>query len=112
MQIPVQITFRHLARSDALESLIRQRVASLGHFHPHIVSCRVALESDGRHRHKGRQFVVHIDLKVPGKEIAVDHQHDEDPQVAVREAFDAARRMLEDHLRQVRGDVKRHAPLA
>jgi ribosome-associated translation inhibitor RaiA len=72
----------------------------------------VALELEGRHRHKGRRFVVRIDLKVPGGEIVADHQHDEDPDIALREAFHAARRMLEDHVRRRRGDVKRHAPSA
>lgn len=52
--------------------------------------------------------MVRIDLKVPGAEIAVDHQHDEEVRVAVRDAFDAARRKLEDQLRKQRGDVKLH----
>jgi hypothetical protein len=52
--------------------------------------------------------VVRIDLKVPGGEIAVDHQHDDDVAVAVREAFAAARRRLEDEIRLRRGEVKLH----
>ena len=96
-----------MAHSNALEKLIRQRAESLGHFYAHIVSCRVAVELAG-HAHKGREYSVHIDLKVPGEEIAANHAHAEDAAVAVREAFHAARRMLEDHVRRVRGDVKRH----
>jgi len=46
--------------------------------------------------------------KVPGSEIAVTREHDEDVQVALRDAFDAARRQLEDYAREKRGDVKRH----
>ena len=109
MQLPLQITLRNLAHSDALEHLIRDRAAKLESFHPHIVSCRVVIELAGRHQHQGKKFVVRLVVKVPGAEIAVDHQHDEDPQVAVREAFDAARRKLEDQLRVQRGDVKHHA---
>ncbi|HYL25321.1 MAG TPA: HPF/RaiA family ribosome-associated protein [Burkholderiales bacterium] len=108
MQLPLQITFRNLAHSDTLEQLIRERAGKLQHFHPHLVSCRVAVELAGRHQQQGKQFVVRVDLKVPGAEIAVDRQHDEDPRVAVRDAFDAARRKLEDELRLLRGDVKRH----
>lgn len=52
--------------------------------------------------------MVRIDLKVPGGEIAVDHQHDDDVAVAVREAFAAARRRLEDAIRLRRGEVKLH----
>ena len=51
---------------------------------------------------------VRIDLKVPGGEIAVTHEHDEDLQIALRDAFDAARRRLEDYARVQRGDVKHH----
>jgi ribosome-associated translation inhibitor RaiA len=108
VQLPVQVTFRNVARSEALEALIREHAAGLEHFHTHLVSCRVAVELAG-HGHKGRAFQVRVDLKLPGGEIAADHQHDEDPHVAVREAFHAARRMLEDHVRRTRGDVKRHA---
>ena len=36
--------------------------------------------------------------------------HDEDLQIALRGAFDAARRRLEDYARVPRGDVKRSAP--
>lgn len=105
----MQITLRNLAHSEPVDALIRQRAARLQQFHPHIVSCRVVVGLAGRHQHKGKQFVVRLDLKVPGGEIAVDHQHDEDVRVAVRDAFDAARRKLEDQLRQQRGDVKTHS---
>lgn len=109
MQLPLQITLRNLARSEALDQLIRERAEKLESFHPHIVSCRVVVELAGRHQQQGKHFVVRLVIKVPGTEIAVDHQHDEDPLVAVRLAFDAVRRKLEDQLRVQRGDVKHHA---
>jgi ribosome-associated translation inhibitor RaiA len=108
MHLPLQITLRNLAHSEELDKLIRERAERLESFYPHLMSCRVVVELAGRHQRQGKQFVLRIDLKVPGAEIAVDHQHDEDVQVAVREAFDAARRRLEDHLRIQRGDVKLH----
>ncbi len=37
----------------------------------------------------------------------LDHSH-EDVYVAVRDAFNAAARRLEDHARRMRGDVKTH----
>jgi ribosome-associated translation inhibitor RaiA len=108
MDLPVQITLRNLAHSPALEEMVRERAAWLARFHPHIVSCRIVVEQAGRHAQKGRPFVVRIDLKVPGGEIAVDHQQSPDIVVAVREAFAAARRRLEDVARVRRGDVKTH----
>jgi hypothetical protein len=38
---------------------------------------------------------------VPGSEIVVDRQENEDVYVALRDAFDAAKRQLEDYARQL-----------
>lgn len=108
MQLPVQITYRGMASSAAIEDAVRDRVAKLEQFHSRIVSCRVVIEQPGKHKHQGKEFVVHVDLKVPGGEIAVNRDHHEDVYVALRDAFDAARRKLEDYAREKRGDVKHH----
>jgi len=108
MQLPLQITLRNIAPSDALDAAIREKTAKLEQFHSKIVSCRVVVEQADRHKHQGRQFVVHIDVKVPGREIAVNRDHDEDVYVALRDAFNTARRQLEETLREQRAEVKRH----
>jgi ribosomal subunit interface protein len=110
MQIPLQISLRGIEHSDALDTAIREKAENLDRYYAHIMSCRVVLELAGRHQRQGREFVVHIDLKVPGSEIVVSKAHDEDLQIALRDAFDAARRRLEDYARVQRGDVKQHAP--
>jgi ribosomal subunit interface protein len=109
MQIPLQITLHGIEHSDALYNSVREKLEKLDHYYEHIMSCRVTLELAGRHKHHGKQFSVRIDLKAPGGEIAITHQHDEDLQIALRDAFDAARRRLEDYARTQRGDVKRHS---
>jgi len=109
MQIPLQISLHGIERSNALYNAIHDKTAKLERYYDRITSCRVVLELDARHKHKGRQFTVRIDLKVPGGEIAVTREHGEDVQIALRDAFDAARRQLEDYARGQRGDVKRHA---
>ena len=108
MEIPLQVSLHGIAQSDALQNAIREKAQKLERYHEHIMSCRVVLELEGRHQHQGRQFKVRIDLKVPNGEIAITKEHDEDLQIALRDAFDAARRRLEDHLRVQRGDVKHH----
>ena len=110
MDIPLQISLHGIAQSDLLTSSIREKVSRLERYYPDITSCRVVLELAALHQRKGRQYNARIDLKVPGGEIAVTHQHDEDLQIALREAFDVARRRLEDYARVQRGDVKQHAP--
>ena len=113
MQVPLQITFRHMDSSPALEARIRQRAQELEHFFDRITACHVTVESRHRQR-QGNLFEVRIDLVVPGREIVagrdrgINHAH-EDAHVAVRDAFDALRRRLEDHAREGRGDVKLHA---
>ena len=110
MQLPLQVSLHGIASSDALQNAIREKAQKLERFSPHIVSCRVVLSLDARHQRQGKEFTARIDIKVPGGEIAVTHAHDEDPQIALRHAFDAAGRQLQDYARTQRGDVKMHAP--
>jgi len=117
MDIPLQISFRNMDRSDAVEAKAREKAAKLEAFFDHITSCRVVVEAPERRHHKGKLFHVRIELGVPGKELVVSrhpkgkHAH-EDVYVALRDAFDAARRQLEDYVRKSDGRVKSHeAPL-
>ena len=104
MQIPLQITLHGVAASDALYKAVRDKATKLERCYDRLVSCRVVLELGARHQRKGMQYSARIDLKVPGGEIAVTHEHDEDLRIALRDAFDAARRRLEDYARVQRGD--------
>ena len=61
-----------------------------------------------KHHHQGKQFNVRIDIGVPGSEIVVTKDASEDVYIAVRDAFDAAKRQLEDYARKTRGEVKKH----
>lgn len=108
MELPLQVTLRDIAPSEAVESYIRERADKLEAFHPHLMSCRVVVEAPVRHHRKGGPFTVRIDITVPGDEIVINRKADEDLYVAIREAFDAVRRRLEDHVRRQRGSVKAH----
>lgn len=110
MQIPMQITLRDVEHSEALETHIRDKVNKLDEFFAHIMSCRVTVEVPHKHHRQGKQFNVRIDIGVPGGEIVVNHDHSEDVYVALRDAFDAAKRRLEDYARKIRGDTKKHEP--
>lgn len=108
MQVPIQITFHHIPRSAELEAHIREKAAKLEEFHSRIISCRVTVEELGKHQHQGRPFRVSVDLRIPGREIVVNRDHDEDLYVALRDVFDTVRRQLEEAAREKRGDVKAH----
>ena len=108
MRIPLQITIRHMAHSHALTTRIREDVGELSGFYPDIVSCRVVIEQRDRHQSQGRSFNVRIALGVPGQELIVNHDHDEDVYVALRDALASLTRRLEDFARRQRGAVKKH----
>jgi ribosomal subunit interface protein len=105
MQLPLQITAREVSLSEAAQDDIRAKAANLDTYYNGIIGCRVVVEGPVRH-HRNGPFTVRIDLSVPGAELVVDRQTDEDLYVAIRDAFDAARRRLEDYARRQRGDVK------
>lgn len=110
MQTPLQITIRDIPPSEALETHIRDKANKLEEFFNHIMSCRVVVEMPHKHHRQGKQFNVRLDIGVPGGEIVVNRDHAEDVYVALRDAFDAAKRQLEDYARKLHGNVKTHAP--
>lgn len=113
MKLPLQITFRHMDHSNALEANIREHAAELEQFSGQIMHCHVVVEEDHKRHQQGNLFHVRIDLTVPDQEIVVkrepgEHHAHEDAYVAVRDAFDAARRQLEDYARRRGHEVKHH----
>lgn len=129
MQLTPTITFRGIERTTALETEILTRLGKLETYYRSIMGCRVLVELVQRHHKAGNRYHVRIDLTVPGEEIVVAHEAgvhataqdvdaekltkvaESDPErkharVAVREAFDIARRRLQDYARRQRRAVK------
>ena len=107
MQRPVQITFKDIPHSDAVETYIRDKVAKLEIFYPNIIGCHVTVELPHKHHHQGKLHNVRIDIKVPGSEIVVNRDKHEDIYVALRDAFDAAKRQLQARMAALRGEETR-----
>ena len=115
MQQPIQITFKGMEHSDAIDTWVRDRAAKLEKFSEPIIHCHVVIEAPDRHSQHGGLYRVRLDLTVPGDEVVVSHQGPEDQAhedvyVALRDAFRAARRQLQDSIRKKRGKVKHHEP--
>lgn len=113
MQQPVRITFKEMEPSDAIEAWVKEHAARLEKFYDPIIGCDVVIEAPHRHSQHGRLYSIRLDITVPGDEIVVSHQGPkdqahEDVYVALRDAFRAARRQLQDSLRKKRGKVKHH----
>jgi cold shock CspA family protein/ribosome-associated translation inhibitor RaiA len=137
MEIPLQITFRNMPPSQAIEDNIREKASKLESFYDRIMSCRVIVEAPHRHHRKGKVYEVRIDLTVPGGELVINrspkrlkaaksslaeppetklieshepskHAAHADVYVAIRDAFNAAGRKLQDHARRQSGAIKVH----
>jgi len=106
MNIPLQISFRDISHSDAVEDRIREKVAKLETYTDRIISCRVVVEAPHRQHKKGTLYHIRVDLTLQGEEIVVDRDPDdhahEDVYIAIRDAFEAVRRQLKKSLRQTR----------
>ena len=113
MQAPLEIQFRNMDASESVAAAARDHVAKLEHLADSIISCRVTIEAPHHHHHQGNLYTVSIDLRYAGGEAVAnrapgaDHAH-EDVYVALRDAFKAARRQLQDRMRVRSGNVKHH----
>jgi ribosome-associated translation inhibitor RaiA len=101
MTIPSQIDFRNMETSPVVAERIRERLAEFEDLGAHITRCHVTVEAPHRQKTKGNLYAVRIQLSCPGHDVLInrddsrDHSH-EDLYVAVRDAFDAAWRQLQD----------------
>ena len=109
MKLPLDLRFIGMAPSPALEEAVQGKVAQLDRFGSEVMACRVTIEQEHKHQNQGRLFSVRIDVTLPGHELAINRVQDEDAYVALRDAFDAARRKVEDSVRIGRGEVKQRA---
>lgn len=109
MQVPVQIVSRDHHLSKQLEAAILEKVHKLDTFYGRITRCRVVVESQTHQHWNEKAFKVSVELSVPGAELVANHHEHHDLKVAVRDAFDAAKRRLQDYAHQQRRDMKAHS---
>jgi cold shock CspA family protein len=116
MKLPLQVTFHNTDPLPAVEDVIRDRADRLDRYCDRITSCRVVIDVPHKHHRTGNLYQVRLDITVPGDEIAVtreapEHEAAKGLSVAIRDAFDAADRLIEDYVRRRRQDVKHHEQL-
>ena len=112
MKIPLQITARNFDLTETIENAIREKAQKLDLFYDQIMRCRVLVEAPHRRHHKGVLFNTRIDITVPGGEIVIKREPHEDLYVSIGDAFRVAKRQIEAHTRQQRGEVKHHEETA
>ena len=115
MQTPIEISFRNMDVSPAVEARVHERAARLEKFYDGITSCHVFIKAPHESQQTGNLYEVHIEVRVPGSELLVtgkpgDLAAHSDIMVALRDAFDAMERQLKKWKQQIRGQVKTHQP--
>lgn len=110
MQRPLEIRCHELDLSEGERTLIHDKAHELERFCPDLVGCDVFAEGPGGHHREGGPYGVHVRLNVPDQEIAISRQESAILHDAIAEAFSAARRRLQDYVRERRGSVKHHEP--
>lgn len=111
--IPQKIVFRDLEHSDAIELAIQKRIDRLGRLYKRTVRCEVVVSAPHKHSKRGKIFHVEVRLAIPGNDLFVSREPEKksdrtDIYIAIRDAFDAAERMLEDRMRKKKGGSKRN----
>jgi ribosomal subunit interface protein len=97
MELPLTITAHEIDLPESVEAIIREKASKLEKFNGRVIGCHVTVEGPGRHHRNGGPYNVRIDLTVPGSELVVNQKAAPDLPLAIREAFDAARRRLDEH---------------
>lgn len=106
-RIPVEVVGKGFEQTPEVDALINERIDRLRRFWDQILACRVTIEGHDAHHRRGGPYAVMLRLEIPGSDIVVSHQSARDLRVAIRFAFEAAHRQLEDHLCRLRGQPLR-----
>jgi ribosomal subunit interface protein len=93
MKSAVDVVYRDLHVSAALNDIILKKLEKLNRFTDQIVHSRITLNTPHHHKHKGKQFRASIELDFKGQPFAITHD-DESIHVAVRDAFCTAERKI------------------
>ncbi len=114
MQVPLDISFENCEPSDAIRMEIEKHAKRLEKFHDRITSCKVAIIAPQTRHRKGELFKIDIRIAMPEhKDVIINKTHGdvrehEHVTVAIKDAFGAAQRQIEDAAREMRGQVKAH----
>jgi ribosomal subunit interface protein len=108
MAISIGMSFRNLDRSEIIENQVKERCLRLELLCDEVTHCQVVISGPYPHKKKGNPYGVHLELSVPGTEVAVTHNAGvskalEDFYVALQGAFDT----LECHLNRWK-EKRRH----
>ena len=115
MQLPLEITYRGVEKTDEIDHFVRDKAARLDKFCDHISRCDVIIEQPNHAQHSGNPYRVRIDLTVPPhhelvvNEKPVEHEMHEPLTKVINGAFKSMERQLKDLVDRQQANVKTHA---
>jgi len=97
---PLNISYTDFSPSESLNTLIEEKAEKLEKYFDRISQCQVVVSSPHKH-HRQKIYHISILVHVPGAELVVNREPEKnlvhsDIRVAVRDAFSAMARQLED----------------
>jgi ribosomal subunit interface protein len=96
MKLPLTIAAHDLELDEPIEAVIREKATKLEKFNGRVIGCHVTVQGPPKHHRNGGSYEVRIDLTVPGHEYVINQKAAPDLNQAIRDAFDAARRKLDE----------------
>ncbi|HKK70651.1 MAG TPA: HPF/RaiA family ribosome-associated protein [Candidatus Krumholzibacteria bacterium] len=114
MQVPLELTFRGVKKTEALDDLVRDKVEKLHRVCDYLTSCRVAVERPQGNPSTGSSYRVRVAVQVPrGHELVAVREPSQGTvndtlETVIHRTFDAMRSQLEQLVAKQRRDVKAH----
>lgn len=97
MELPLIINAHDVTLPEPVEAAIREKAEKLDKINGGLIGCRVTVEGPGNHHRHGGPYRVRLDISVRGSELVINQKEAADMSVAIRDAFEVARRRLEEH---------------
>lgn len=112
MDTPLEITFKGLDKSPAIEAKIKEKVSKLEHIFSRITHCRIVVAAPNKHAHKGKSYEIKIEIGIPDHpSLVLKHKSEvgnaqDDLQIALRDSFEIAKRRLGDIIKRLKTSAR------
>ena len=116
MEHSPRIEFQGMASTAPIRDLVERRLINLEEKFGRLAACHVVIKAPGEHHRQGAPYEVKIRLALPGgRDVNVERTPDLDErhgrlEFAIDDAFNKARRQLQDRVRRMQGAMKAHEP--
>lgn len=114
MQVPLEITYRNVEKTEDIDRLIREKMAKIEKICNYIVSCHVVIEHPQEYQNAGNPYQIRIEMSIPKNHyIVVKHGMGKEDMhlplsTVIRKAFDAVRKQVRELVQRQHAHLKVH----